>query len=200
MTDATIPRDDQVIVRGDMDGEVTLENGSSLIVDGHLRGRVRSGGPCELVVMGDVKAGAGTSRGISLFVGGDMAGSLRTDGCSTVWVCGHLTGDIRTGNPVTRVWCLGDCAGSFVPERGGMLYLAVAGYMPSAALDEIATASYTAFQASVGESDQPAGLYPSPERYQALARRRSYVRWVIHRTKDDTSPDGEAMPDPRPGW
>jgi hypothetical protein len=65
-----------------------------------------------------------------------------------------------------------------------MLHLAVTGYMASMALDEIANAGYTRFQGTIGISDAPAGLYPTLDQHQLLARQRSYVRWAIGRMAD----------------
>lgn len=188
-----IPANDRVVVQGDVAGELTLEHDVALLIRGHLRGRIQTGGSCEVVVAGDVTVGGGTTGEVSLFVGNDMAGSLQTDGCSTVWVCGHLTGDVRTGHPMTRTWVRGDCSGSFRPNsKRGMLRLDVAGYMPSAVVEQIAMSRYTMFDASIGVSDRVAGLYPSLKQHQALARRRSYVRWVIHRMRDALSSEGPA--------
>src|SRR5262249_20924707 len=110
----------------------------------------------------------------------DCVGDLESLGSCNVWIEGHLRGQLRTGRPSTELRVLGDFTGTIRPsEKPALLYLQVDGFMPYASLETIAAVGYTEFNASVGRSDRPPGLYPDRTVDEAFRQHRSYNRWVI---------------------
>jgi hypothetical protein len=109
-----------------------------------------------------------------------MAGCLRNQGSCTAWVEGHLRGEVWTGHPSSHLHVRGDCSGAIRPtDKPSLLFIEVGGFMPYASLERTAAVGYTEFNASVGKSDRPPGLYPVRSVCEALRRHRSYNRWVI---------------------
>jgi hypothetical protein len=118
-----------------------------------------------------------------VFIGGDALGRLRSLGSCKAWIEGHLHGQVWTGRPSTELHVCGDCTAMVRPsEKPALLYLEVGGLMAYASLEATAAVGYTVFNASVGRSDRPAGLYPDKTVYEALRQHRSYNRWVIRDT------------------
>jgi hypothetical protein len=170
-------------VDGDVIADVDLSGGGTLVICGDVRASIRTKGQCEVVVAGAVlEAGDLSGDGIlHLFVGGDFAGKLRNRGSCTAWVQGHMRAEVWTGDPSTHLHVMGDCSAVIRPkDKPALLYLQVDGFMPYALLEAAAAVGYTEFNASIGRSDRPAGLYPARPTYEALAQHRSYNRWVIH--------------------
>ncbi|MCI0461087.1 MAG: hypothetical protein L0Z62_29410 [Gemmataceae bacterium] len=170
------------VVEGDVLADVALSDGGTLVIYGDVRASIRTSGQCEVVVAGGVMEAADVSGGgiLHLFVGGDLAGSLRSQGACKAWVQGDLRGEVWTGHPATELRVLGNCNSPLRPsDEPALLYLEVDGFMPYALLEATAAVGYTMFNASVGTSDRPAGLYPDRTTYEALEQHRSYNRWVI---------------------
>ncbi len=171
-----------VIVEGDVLADVTMAEGGTVVVYGQVRSTIQMIGHSELVIAGDVLEGASISGdGIfHVFVGGDLAGCLRSRGSCTAWVQGHLSGQVWTGHPCTELRVLGDNTATIRPsEKPSLLYLEVGGHMAYASLEATAAVGYTEFDASVGSSDRPPGLYPDTTAHAALRQHRSFNRWVI---------------------
>jgi hypothetical protein len=176
-----------VVVEGDVRADVTVTYGGTVVVYGDVRSSIKMTGHSELVVAGDVLEGASISGDgiLHVFVGGDVAGCLRSRGSCMAWVEGNLRGQVWTGDPSTRLRVLGDCTAPIRPtEDPSLLYLEVGGFMGYAALEATGAVGYTEFNASVGRSDRPAGLYPDKTVYDALQQHRSYNRWVIRDIAD----------------
>lgn len=173
-----------VVIDGPVLAELTLPSGGAVVVHGDVRAAVRTGGQCEVVVAGDVADGGSVSGAgiLQLFVGGDVMGRVGGKGWSRTWVEGSLHGKVRTGLPGTDLWVGGDCTADIRPRgEAALLYLAVSGFMAYGLLEATAAAEYTEFNASIGTSDRPPGVYPDRATAKAFQDRRSFNRWVIHR-------------------
>jgi hypothetical protein len=171
-----------VTVEENVLANITLSHGGTVVVFGDLCSTIQTAGQCEVVVAGDVlEAASICGNGIlHVFVGGDVVGCLRSHSSCKAWVEGHLRGQVWTGHPCTRLHVLRDCSGTIQPiEKPSLLYLEVGGFMSYASLEKTAAVGYTEFNASVGRSDRPAGMYPDKTVYKALQQHRSYNRWVI---------------------
>jgi hypothetical protein len=171
-----------VLIEGDVLADVMVPDDGFVVVYGGVRSSIQINGHGELIVAGDVLEGASiSSQGIfHFFVGGDMAGCLRNRGSCTAWIEGHLRGPVWTGSPCTQLRMRGDCTATIRPsEEPSLLYLEVGGFMAYASLEATAAVGYTEFNASIGASDRPAGIYPDKTTYNALRQHRSYNRWVI---------------------
>jgi hypothetical protein len=171
-----------IVVEGDLLSDITLSDGGTAVVYGDVRSSIQMTGQSELVIAGDVLEGASISGDgiLHVFVGGDIAGGLRSRGSCRAWVEGHVRGQVWTGHPSTKLRVLGDCTATIRPsEKPSLLYLEVGGFMAYASLEATAAVGYTEFNASVGMSDRPAGLYPDKAACEALRQHRSYNRWVI---------------------
>lgn len=176
-----------IVVEGDIAADVTVSRGGAVVVYGDLHASVQTTDNCEVVIAGDVCKGASVSGDgiLRLFVGGDLAGRLHSGGSCKAWVQGHLRGEVWTGHPITELRVGGECTAAIRPAaKPSLLYLEVGGFMAFAALEAAAAVGYTEFNASVGKSDRPAGLYPDRATCAALKQHRSYNRWVIRDTVD----------------
>lgn len=172
-----------MVVEGDVLADLVIADGGTVIVYGDVRSSVRTVGHSEVVVAGDVAEGASVSGTeiLHLFVGGTLAGRLRSRGSCKAWVEGHLRGEVRTGRPTTELRVRGDCTAAIRPsgKEAALLYLEVGGFMAYASLEASAAVRYTEFNASIGTSDRPAGLYPDKAAAKAFGQYRSFNRWVI---------------------
>jgi cytoskeletal protein CcmA (bactofilin family) len=168
-------------VGGDCRGNLTLQNGGLLQIYGDLSATVEIGHMGEVILGGSLLPGAAIEAdGIHhVFIQGDLSGSIRSRGSLAIWVCGSLAGDVRTGNPSTHLYVAGDVSGQITPLNGAsLLFLDVDGFMPYEILRSIGAHGYTEFDASVGLSDQPPGIYP--------ADRAERCYWTIHGTREAT--------------
>jgi hypothetical protein len=176
-----------VLVGGDCRGNLSLQNGGLVHIYGDLRSTIEIGHMGEIVIGGSLLPGAAIeAEGIhQVFVGGDLNGTIRSLGSLHIWVCGDFGGQIQTGDPITDMYVAGDITGQVEPtDEASLLYLDADGFMAYDTLTSIAEHGYTEFNASIGLSDQPPGIYPA-ERAQ-MSSRSHHCRWTIHRTK--TSP------------
>jgi hypothetical protein len=174
-----------VFIEGDVLADVTVPDDGTVVVYGNVHSSVQINGHGELVIAGDVSEGASIfSDGIfRVFVGGDLAGCLSNRGSCTAWIEGHLRGQVWTGSPSTHLHVRGDCTATIRPsEEPSLLFMEVSGFMAYASLEATASVGYTEFNASIGTSDRPAGIYPDKTTYNALRQHRSYNRWVIRDT------------------
>ncbi len=163
------------LVRGDCRANITITGGGIVHVYGDLDATIKVSGQSNVVIGGDVKPnGCIEAAGIvRVFVGGDVQGRIRSEGSLEVWVHGDLDGEIRAGHPSTRVHITGDFRGDMEPlVVGGMTYLDVRGKMPYKAIQATARHGWTVFNASIGVSDMPPGLYPKS--------RAAHGFWVVH--------------------
>ncbi|HLW68338.1 MAG TPA: hypothetical protein VKS79_23680 [Gemmataceae bacterium] len=176
-----------VIVNGDILANITASDSCTLIIYGNVRAAIETHAHSEIVVAGDVCRDGGIYGNdiTHLFVGGDANGILWGSSSFTIWTQGHLRGDAWTGNPIMQLWILGDCSGKIRPIKDpALLYMEVGGYMPYDLLKAIGSFGYTEFNASIGTSDRPAGLYPSKGAYNYLQRPRNSKRWVIRTSRN----------------
>lgn len=171
-----------VLVEGNVLADVVLAESVTLIINGNVRASIRTSNHCEVVIAGDVEEHLvmETNGIFHLFVGGDLKGTLRNQTSCKAWVEGNLTGPVWTGKPTCELFVLGDCAATIKPTiNPALLFLMVKGFMPYELLESAGAVGYTQFNASIGKSDRPAGLYPDKITYDALAQHRSFNRWVI---------------------
>lgn len=171
-----------VTIDGDVIADVTVGDGGMVIVYGQVHSSIQTIGHSELVVAGDVLEGASIAGSgiLHVFVGGNLAGDLRSRGSCMACVQGNLSGQVWTGDPCTKLRVLGDCTATIRPSADpALLYLEVGGHMAYASLEATAAVGYTEFNASVGSSDVPPGLYPDESAYASLRQHRSHNRWVI---------------------
>lgn len=181
-----------VVVEGDVLADLTVPDGGMVLVYGDIHSSIQMAGQGELVVAGDVLEGASISGDgiLHLFVGGDVLGCLRSGGSCVAWVEGHLGGQVWTGHPSLDLHVMGDCKGRIQPNgKPSLLYLVIGGFMGYESLEATAAVGYTEFNASVGKSDRPAGLYPDKSVYEAFRQHRSYNRWVIRDIAGHSGPD-----------
>jgi hypothetical protein len=176
-----------VLIGGDCRGKLTLQNGGLAQIYGDLSSTVEIGDQGEVVVGGNLMPGAAIEAdGIHhIFIRGDLNGTIRSPGSLHIWICGNFGGEIQTGDPSATIYVAGDVSGQIAPLAGAsLLYLDVDGYVPYEILRATAAHGYTDFNASIGFSDQPPGIYP-PD----FAERASHChdcRWTIHRTREST--------------
>jgi hypothetical protein len=173
-----------VVANGDVLADVTLSDGGAMIVYGNVRSAIDTNGQCEVVVAGDLCEGSFVSGDhnsiLHVFVGGDLSGHLYSRGSCKAWIEGKMDGKVWTGHPSTELRVGGDCTGTIRPiDKPSLLYVQVDGFMAYAALEATAAAGYTHFDASIGRSDRPPGLYPDKTAANSLRQHRSYNRWVI---------------------
>jgi hypothetical protein len=132
--------------------------------------------------MGDVGPDAVISASgfCHIFIGGRFSGALQSSGSSKIWIGADLDGSIKTGRPSTEIYIGRDYAGSVSPkDRGSLLWLAVAGFAANESMLKIAECCYTQFNASVGKSDVPPGLYPKNGHHRRLGDGNSFNRWCV---------------------
>ncbi|HVP09867.1 MAG TPA: hypothetical protein VMV94_01620 [Phycisphaerae bacterium] len=168
-----------VIIRGDCLADVTVKGHAFIHVYGDLNAKITttSNVQCEIVIGGDIKPGAMIDDDgiVTIFVGGNMSGDLQNRGSAFIWINGDLNGTVETGSPATSLHVMGDFNGMMKPlNQGALESLDVRGFMSAEKIDVIARMKHTEFQASIGFSDQPPGLYPHGQGQPEL------VRWVIH--------------------
>ena len=161
-----------VLVHGDCLQPVSVTKGALIHVLGDLSAEIRVEGHCEVLIGGDIKK-SGSVRGdgiVRVFVGGDVYGTIQNVGSSTVWIAGNLNGEVATGTPSTDLHVMGDIVGRISPVgEAALLSVEARGHVPWRVLVQTAERQYTVFQATVGSSDRPAGLYAT-----------SLATWVIH--------------------
>jgi hypothetical protein len=182
-----------VLVQGDCLADITVKGDALIHVYGDLGAKiVTTGQHCEIVIGGDIQSKGGIEgAGIfKIFVGGNSDGYVRNSRSTSIWINGNLNGEIGTGVPSTEVHVMGDFNGTMKPlDKGALAYVDVRGFMSAAKIRTIADFGYTQFQATVGVSDQPPGLYPKrrgpPERL-----------WVIHtqRQASPSTPSEDGVP------
>ncbi len=154
-----------VHIRGDLDATLTVAGQAQVIIGGSIRPRGKIQG----------------QEFLNVFVGGDMAGSVATTGSGVYWINGNLTGQVVTGNPSTNVSVMGHWTGSLRPAGDvSLLWVDVNGFMSHAALEAIADLKYTQFNATIGASDEPEGIYPMRSPGIKSNRPSGMARWVVH--------------------
>lgn len=161
---------------------MTAPHGAAVHIYGDLSARVSVSGQCEVIIAGDVLPG-GSVHGdgiVRVYIGGSLRGEVVNKGSSRVWVCGDLLGRVVVGEPICQLFVNGDCLGVIEPTGDpSLLYLAVSGFMPFAALNRTAAVAYSQFNAVVHQSDCPAGFYPDRVTRQQFADHRGSNRWVV---------------------
>ena len=162
-----------VLVRGDCRADITI-NGL-VHVYGDLASRITATGHSEVVVGGDIRPngsieGDGVTR---VFIGGNLEGQISNRGSSIIWVNGDLDGEVRAGRPSTHLHVMGDVRGSLKPlGPAALAYLDVRGMMSSEKVETVARHGWTEFNASIGTSDVPPGLYPKSQTANGF--------WIVH--------------------
>lgn len=156
--------DDSVVIDGDYSNEVEAHKSATINVCGDLLGRIVVGDHCEIIVEGDIgpEAVIRCSEIGSIYVGGSNYGKIESARFVYIWMEGDFAGVIETGEPWTFIHIGGDLLGSFsvgAPAQSG-LNLEVAGFASHESVMKIAEANYLEFEASIGKSDVPPGIYP----------------------------------------
>jgi hypothetical protein len=192
---AHIDQGGAVVVRGDCLADITLDGNAFIHIYGDLQARIKTSAQCEIVIGGDIKPQAKIEdEGIAkIFVGGDVDGDLENRGSAFVWINSDLHGTVETGTPSIQLHIMGDFAGTMRPvNEAALAYLDVRGFMPNKKIEEITEHKYTEFEASIGISDQPPGLYPkaSPLRHNG--------QWVVHAQRQTGQVADNAQPTPMP--
>lgn len=165
------------LVRGDAEDDI--EGGANGVVHvlGDVSGTITGSKQCEIIIAGDlVEAGRIRLNGISkVFIGGSLKGEIQNRSSTTIFVQGDLSGSIQTGSPSTEIRVEGNFDGTIEPVRSGsMLSLNVEGSMLNDAIRGVTSHKWTRFQASIGRSDLPVGLYQGTVPGSA--------GWVVHST------------------
>jgi hypothetical protein len=175
-----------VLVEGDCRASLSLASAGLIHIKGDLASTIRIGGsrgPSEIVIAGNIRPGAEIqTKGIAnVFVGGDLAGSIGSAGALTLCIYGNMTGKIRSGEFATRIALRGDFLGGMEPAaEPGQVVLEVRRFSSYSTLEAIASHGYPKFDAAIGISDRPAGIYPGREEYKSLTSSKKYCCWIIH--------------------
>ncbi|HEY4309511.1 MAG TPA: hypothetical protein VGN12_08675 [Pirellulales bacterium] len=183
-SDILIGSDDGIIIEGACNHCVSAPDGGTIVVSGDLEAQLDLGGISEVIISGHVAPNARiTSTGIChVFVNGDVRGNVSSKDSLKLWVEGSFSGELLTGSPSTHLWVSGDMDGHVRPRsKASLLWIFVDGYVHEDVLSRIADHGYTTFNASVGKSNVPKGVYPSPNKYRQLAQQRSFNRWSVSR-------------------
>jgi hypothetical protein len=178
-----IGKNDGVVIDGDCSNEVAAPEGGTIHIHGDLKSRIEANGHYEVVVTGDVlpEGRIDASGHCQVFVGGRMLGAIRSTDSATLWIESDFDGSIKTGTPMTELYVGRDFRGGISPhEKASLLSVRVGGFAPHALLAEIVECGYTQFQATVGRSDVPPGLYPLDEYHRKSQRGgSSWFRWCV---------------------
>lgn len=173
---------DAIAVNGDSDALISAPDGGIVHINGDLNSGLEIGGHHEVILCGDVANGTTikASGYHHIFIGGSVHGKIVASGSSKIWVDGDFTGALMTGTPSTNVHVLGNFSAEVSPTDGlALLWLAVGGFASNASLVSIASTGYTQFNATVGRSDVPPGLYPEGAGRRKTERGNSFSRWCV---------------------
>ena len=180
--DILIGGSDGLLIDGDANAKVTMEEGGVLQISGNLNAEIESGGFQEIIIVGDVSANAviRASGFFHLYVRGNVYGRLESTDSSKIWIDGGFFGTLLTGNPSTHLYIRGNAQGLISPKNSAsLLYLYIDGFVKSSALEKIKDIGYTQFHASVGTSDVDPGLYPTDCGHRITETGNSYARWCV---------------------
>ncbi|HBE71814.1 MAG TPA: hypothetical protein DDW52_27030 [Planctomycetaceae bacterium] len=173
---------DAIAVNGDSEALISAPEGGIVHVSGDLKSGLELGGHHEVILGGDVAEGTTikASGFHDIFVGGSVHGKIVASGTSKIWIDGDFTGALMTGTPSTNVHVLGNFAADISStDEPALLWLAIGGFASNATLVSIASVGYTQFNATVGRSDVPPGLYPDGTGHRRTAHGNSYSRWCV---------------------
>jgi hypothetical protein len=183
------PNEASILVHGDCRANLSVTGGALVHIQGDLASILKVGDHSEIVIGGDIRPGAEIQiDGIgSIFVGVDLKGSVRSTRMLTLCIYGSMLGTLYTGRPCTRIAVRGDFAGQMQPlQEAALVFLEVKRFMPFKSLEAIARHGYTQFDAAIGISDRPPGIYPELAEYKRLKAMRKYCSWIIHAQGLDT--------------
>ncbi|QDV46723.1 hypothetical protein Enr13x_66320 [Stieleria neptunia] len=173
---------DALALNADSDALISAPDGGIVHINGDLNSGLEIGGHHEVILCGDVAKGAtiNASGFHHIFIGGSVYGKIAVSGSSKIWIDGDFSGALITGTPSTHVHVLGNFAADVSPmERPALLWLAVGGFAENDLMVSVASVGYTQFNATVGRSDVPAGLYPDGPTRRKTERGNSFSRWCI---------------------
>jgi hypothetical protein len=177
------PNEASILIQGDCRANLAVAGGALVHVLGDLASTLKVGQHSEIVIGGDIRPGAEIQmNGIgSVFVGGDLEGCVRSTSMLTLCVYGHMLGTLYTGHPSTRMAVRGDFTGQIQPlQKASLVFLEVKRFMAYKSLEAIARHGYTQFDAAIGVSDRPPGIYPDLAEYKRLKAMRKYCSWIVH--------------------
>jgi hypothetical protein len=152
-----------ILIKGSCAANLALLQGGLVHIYGDVTRSIDIRGYGEIVVGGDIASGATIDTdGIqSMFIGGDVRGVIQSKGSLKLAIGGNLTGTVQTGTPRTEVRVRGNVSGQLKPTKeASLMSLEVDGYMSYGALEIIYRYNYTDFEADIGVSDRPPGIYP----------------------------------------
>jgi len=168
-----------VRVAGDANADIEVRGDAIVHVLGDLNATLELKGVCEVVVAGRLTENATIvcDGQLDLFVGGDSLGVFGATNSATIVIDGDASGVIQCGAPATTVTVTGDLAAELPApkDEDAVLTLRVDGFVPTAAMLNLATAGFTRVNATLGKSNVPPGLYPE----NAVAGARPTARWVV---------------------
>ncbi|WP_430454271.1 hypothetical protein [Rhodopirellula europaea] len=173
---------DALEIDGDSDALISAPDGGVLHINGDLNAGLETGGFQEILIRGDVSREAKIHADgfFHLYIGGSMNGEITTTDSSKIWVDGDFRGSISTGNPSTRLYVDGDFDGTVsAHDSPSLFFLCVKGFARHESIRSISSIGYTLFNASVGVSDVPAGLYPDGPERRVTKKGNSYSRWCV---------------------
>jgi hypothetical protein len=169
------------LVRGDCRADIsfasasTFGRGSLVHIYGDLDANISVSGQSQVVIGGDITPnGSIDGNGIvRIFVGGDVEGRISNSGSMSVWINGDLNGEVLAGRPSSKLHVMGDFRGRMKPLAvASLAYLDVRGFMSTNDIRTTARRGWTVFNATIGRSDSPPGLYPKGQAAIGF--------WVVH--------------------
>lgn len=175
-----------ILIEGDCLADISVAGDALIHILGNVSAKIVVGEQSEIIIGQDVTAKGRIETGpiVRVFVGGNFDGVARESG-STWWIVGSVRGQIETGAPHTCLHVGGDFLGTISPLDKAMLSMVVKGFVPSKTLYSVADLAYTRFEASIGISDMPRGLYPRETGNPHVDNRRHSSRWVVHRQRSE---------------
>ncbi len=175
-----------VIIEGDCLHQVSAPEGGTILVCGNLYSTLDVNGFSEIIITGDVRPDGyiRAENSCHTFIGGHLEGTLQSADWSKVWIDSDLSGVLKTGFSSTRIHVGGDYTGRILPEeQPSSFFLTVAGFAANESLHQIMEYYPNRFNASIGISDVPPGLYPQEDSRQKNKRGNSFARWSVQQQR-----------------
>lgn len=175
-----------VTIEGDCLHQVSAPEGGTIIVCGNLYSTLDVNGFSEIIITGDVRPDGyiRAENSCHTFIGGRLEGTLQSADSTKVWIESDLSGLLKTGSPSARIHVGGDYTGRIIPhESASLLSLNVAGFAANDSLHRIMEYYPNRFNASIGVSDVPPGLYPLEDSHRRNERGNCFARWSVQQQR-----------------
>ncbi len=174
---------DGLLIDASSEANISAPDGGIVHINGNLNADLETGGHHEVIIRGDIseRSTIRASGFFHVYVGGSVFGSIVAEDSSNIWVDGNFAGSLTTGNPATYLHIAGDLSGSISPtNRAALLWLSVGGFADDTLVTSISMMGYTQFNATIGSSTVPPGIYPSgPGRRETESGGNSFRRWCV---------------------